>query len=193
MIDFDSVVEGQDADWFPGAVRFYTKMDDPLVLDVTWGAGRFWKKNDGLRVIGLDLRPLAEIRGDCHCLPIKESSVDVVVYDPPHLRRPDVMGHPYGQEDLYGDMGVIVDISMAFLEAARVLRPGGTLLFKIADEPSRSRWHTVSAFHAAEEAELNPFDLVIKKRGRAIINRTQKQHRARKCHCFYWIYKKPWR
>jgi SAM-dependent methyltransferase len=191
MIDFDSVVEGSDADWFPGAVRFYTGLSDPLVLDVTWGAGRFWQKNEGLRVVGLDILPSAEVQADHHQLPICPESVDVVVYDPPHiLRNVDVGEFRQSVHHLY-NLALAPNTCRFFYEAARVLHPGGVVIAKLSDEVSKGRWLTIDAFHAAKDAGLTPFDVVIKKRGRAIINRSQKQHRARKCHCFYWIYKKP--
>ena len=194
MIDFDSVVEGSDATWFPGAVRFYSELSDPLVLDVTWGAGRFWRKNDGLRVVGLDILPLAEIQADHHNLPIRTESVDVVVYDPPHVLRNvrpgDINARRQSVHYLYNDLSKPPDMPKLFVEAARILKPGGVVLAKLADEIHKQRWLTIDAFHAARDAGLQPFDVVIKRRGRAIINRKQKQHRARKCHCFYWVYKK---
>jgi SAM-dependent methyltransferase len=75
------------------------------------------------------------------------------------------------------------------IEIARVLRPGGVLIVKIADELLRWPWNHVQVIEDCKQARLFPWDIVIKFRHPSIRNTTQRQLRARRRHCFYIIAK----
>jgi hypothetical protein len=69
--------------------------NSPVVADLTWGKGRFWRwPDDGLAVdawrptvIGLDAdtRGGAMIQSDYRYVPLKDQSVDVAIFDPPFI------------------------------------------------------------------------------------------------------------
>ena len=61
--------------------------DAGSVADLTYGKGAFWKDAPaGLDVIGLDGSPRygCLIEADCRSVPLRDQSVDVAVFDPPH-------------------------------------------------------------------------------------------------------------
>lgn len=58
--------------------------DDALVLDCTYGKGRFWTKYRPPRLVGVDLNPLKaeHVQADFVRLPFPDHCFDVVVFDP---------------------------------------------------------------------------------------------------------------
>ena len=118
----------------------------PLVLDMCCGSRAFWFDKDDDRAIFVDIRncvmprkhndlPRAPVvvKPDIQCtftsLPFKSGCFDMVVFDPPHrekLGEDTNLGKYYGR--LFGHWEC--DIEEGFKEAFRVLRPGGTLVFK---------------------------------------------------------------
>jgi hypothetical protein len=137
-------------------------------------------------------------------LPIRDASVDVIIYDPPHLplaAATRASYHPdstcplykryYGLEkSIKGD-----DISALhppFLsEAKRVLVPDGLIFSKIKDfiHNHEYRWNMHLFNNKVREAGMTPCDLIIKldpcggnlKSGRWI-----RSHHAKGVHC-YWV------
>lgn len=62
--------------------------DAVTALDATYGNGQFWAGvGTNLRVIGMDSDPdrARNVCGDFQCLPFRENSVDLVLFDPPYL------------------------------------------------------------------------------------------------------------
>ncbi len=190
----DSVMSGTDADIVPRLVEFYHGGDP--VLDVTFGAGRFWRKTQPPSLISLDHLADADILGDNRQLPIRTESIGTLVYDPPHIRsgRPnsDPQIHDGGIAPRYrtGWVGAESDFEPFLREAVRVLHPKGILIAKLADELLRWPWNHVQLICQAQEVGLRPFDLIIKKRHPSIRNTKQKQWRARRRHCFYVVCKR---
>jgi len=74
---------------------------------------------------------------DFRDLPYPDESFDLVVFDPPHIVQPDGMKKLTGYiKKKYGALHAETwqhDIEKGFQELFRVLRPGGTLVFKFAN------------------------------------------------------------
>ena len=60
--------------------------DNPLILDLTWGKGAFWR-NSKRPVMGFDMVPRCGARAaaDARHVPVRAEIFDVVVFDPPFL------------------------------------------------------------------------------------------------------------
>lgn len=114
----------------------------PPVLDPCCGSRMMWfNKNDPRALFG-DIRTEAhtlcdgralEITPDMHMdfrsLPFEDGTFQLVVFDPPHLKR-------LGQDSwMAAKYGVLLptwkeDITQGFTECFRVLKPNGVLIFK---------------------------------------------------------------
>jgi len=131
-------------------------------------------------------------------MPDADGSVDVLVYDPPHL--PDAAASPkslarYGRD--YGlGKGIKADnvgeLHAPFLaEARRVLKHDGLIFAKIKDyvHNHRYQWNLELFNTAVRGAGMTPCDLIIKRDpcgGNLKSGRWQKAHHAKNTHC-YWI------
>lgn len=119
----------------------------PPVLDMCCGPKMMWFDKDDERALFVDKRREQhemqrpkrgtveytetdpDIIGDFTDLPFPDHTFSVVVFDPPHFERSGKIGYlamKYGWLD--GDWRSMV--KAGFAEGFRVLRPGGTLIFK---------------------------------------------------------------
>ena len=112
------------------------------ILDMCCGSRIFWFDRADPRVVFCDIRVgqyqmtdrVIEVRPDIQAdfrnLPFPAETFEMVVFDPPHLTRA-------GENSLlrrkYGVLDKVTwpdDLRRGFAEAFRVLRPGGSLIFK---------------------------------------------------------------
>lgn len=121
----------------------------PPILDACCGSRMFWFDRYDLRALYVDNRrethpidmgtpgtlgrsPIVidpDILADFTDLPFPSDTFYLVVFDPPHIKRLEAKGlftRKYGI--LSGDWREM--LRNGFLECFRVLRPGGTLIFK---------------------------------------------------------------
>lgn len=130
------------------------------ILDATCGGRTIWlddnkNRDDTLYIdrrekppgfLGQDGRTYSiepdEIQ-DFRDLPHESESFDLIVFDPPHKKLSDGMQSLDGiMNKAYGALDAETwqqDISDGFDELWRVLRPGGTLVFKFADSDIQFR------------------------------------------------------
>ncbi|MGH7135098.1 MAG: hypothetical protein ACREHD_05115 [Pirellulales bacterium] len=193
-----SIWVGDDAELLEKMIAFYPKKKPKVILDATVNQGRFWRGSHRT-IIGMDIDPKVspDILADNCKMPCKDSSFDVVVYDPPHIPN---QGKDRSKD--FNDRFGLVVKSLAengynlthtfrpFLkEAYRVLRKEGVLLCKIADyvHGHRFQWAHVELINAATEIGFTACDCIVKIRKGPITDpRWKKAHHARRQHC-YWI------
>lgn len=112
------------------------------VLDVACGGKMFYFDKNDERVVFSDIRSevvefspgrtlivAPDVRSDFTALPYRDETFSVVVYDPPHLKRPgnkSYMARKYGKLN----KGWKDDIAKGFEEAFRVVVKGGVVIFK---------------------------------------------------------------
>ena len=122
-----------------------------LVLDMCCGSRGMWFEKDDERAWGLDIRVgrykvdmgtkgtkgrsdivvNPDVVGDFRCVPFRDGVFWHVVFDPPHYTA-GRMGRTGNMFHRYGSLipGWEEMLREGFQEGFRVLRPGGTLIFK---------------------------------------------------------------
>lgn len=132
------------------------------VADVTYGSGAFWTRYRPPRLLASDIDPSRGVMvADFRDLPLADSSVDAVVFDPPYKRNGTSTGQgPSAADARYG---VTVYRPTAVLDAlhrdgitecVRVLRGGGHLLVKAMDMVASGRVHWSTHDSAAHAGTL---------------------------------------
>ena len=199
----DSVWHGEDdAELVEQLLRFYPHREPRLILDATVNGGRFWQHSNR-HVIGVDIdaRHRPTICADNRALPLPAKSMDVIVYDPPHI--------PNQGRDQSKDFNVRFGLGArsskengytfahtypAFMaEAWRVLIDDGVLLCKIADyvHNHRYQWAHVDLIRAGQEAGFTACDCIVKVRKGPIVDPKWKvAHHSRRQHCYWIIFRK---
>lgn len=197
-----SVWEGTDAELLEKMLDFYPKDRPRLVLDATVNAGRFWETSQR-SVIGLDIefKYQPDVVGDNLCMPFRDNSFDVIVFDPPHIPN---QGKDHSK-DFNTRFGLVLKSSsengynFSYLyppfvrEAHRVLKPEGILFCKITDyvHGHRFQWAHVEFIQAAQAAGFCPCDCIVKVRKGPIIDpRWKTAHHARRHHCYWLVFRK---
>ena len=114
---------------------------DKVILDACCGSRMFWFDKNNKSTLYMDIRDEEfEIHGkkvsvhpdiiaDFREMPFDDETFHMVVFDPPHLKWAgpnSIMKAQYGQLNITWKE----DIKKGFLEAFRVLKPYGTLIFK---------------------------------------------------------------
>jgi hypothetical protein len=166
----------------------------PRILDVTFGLGTMWV-GSGYEPWAMDIDPdKAKFRvGDFRDLGwSRDAEWDVVVFDPPHITDAganSALAARYGLRGIKGDS--ISHLFPHFLgQVGRILRPGGIVLAKIADQVhgGAHQWQMVDFVNAARAAGLTPCDLVVKADPSAggIAGLWKRVLHTRNSHC-YWI------
>jgi len=197
-----SVWFGKDAELIDKMLKFYPRKKPKDILDATVNGGRFWRGLDW-PVVGMDINPAHKptVVGDNTDMPFKDSTFDVVVYDPPHI--------PNQGKDRSKDFNTRFGLTLkspkeegynfAFMyppfvaEAYRVLRREGILLCKIADyvHGHRYQWAHLDFIQAAKRVGFCPCDCIVKVRQGPIIDpRWKNAHHARRQHCYWLIFRK---
>lgn len=147
--------------------------DDDDVLDPTYGVGRWWNDWRPESLIATDLDPMKSPDTFPHgvdftAMPWDSATFDVVAFDPPYkLNGTSGGGGPATSDVDYGVGGPAVRwqdrhtlIFAGIKESTRVLRPGGYLIVKCADQvcSGKVRRQTVEFAQAAINAGCSYVD-----------------------------------
>ena len=207
-----SVFIGSDSELITRILHLHRS--GPRVLDVTFGHGRFWGRDDLVgpgqekyRVLGLDLRmasldvraqlarfPQVEgvFAGDYTKLPFKRGSFDVVICDPPFLARGGAgsrMKQRYSVTGTYEDL--LLSLERGMDEFVRVLKPKGIVILKMMDltEGRRRRWSHIDIANLWIP-RLRLDDLIIKIAPQSMDSPTWKsQQRSRASHTYFMVFR----
>lgn len=168
------------------------------IIDVCCNARRMWKGTQwGKKVLYYDIDP--EVQPDqtvnWGALPDQNNSVDVLIYDPPHL--PAHAGRNGKYMNGYGllhstEKENIADLHESFLqEAKRVLKPNGLIFAKIKDyiNNRKYQWNLEYFKQEVRKVGLIPCDLIIKKDpsgGKMLSSKWKHAYHAKNVHC-YWV------
>jgi DNA modification methylase len=171
------------------------------VIDVCCNKKRMWKGSTwGSKVVGYDIDPMMnpDVVASWGSLPDQNSSVDVLVYDPPHL--PIAAASKKSLTRYANDYGLglsvnsdnISEFHPIFLaEAKRVLKKDGLIFAKIKDyiHNHKYQWNLEYFNQSVRAAGMTPCDLIIKRDpcgGNLKSGRWIKKHHAKNVHCF-WV------
>lgn len=117
-------------------------MNDKPILDACCGSRMFWFDKNNPNVLFADIRDESHVLCDGRKLEIKpdimhdftqmdfpDNTFQMVVFDPPHLKS---LGSNSWMAKKYGKLlpSWQTDIKSGINECMRVLKPGGTLIFK---------------------------------------------------------------
>lgn len=196
----ESVWIGKDAPLLDIMLDFY-QPTATRIIDVCCNARRMWKGSKWAeRVAYYDADPSQKpnLVTTWDQLPDVAGSVDVIVYDPPHMLVAAASSKSLDQyKENYGlKLSVKADnvagLHLPFLlEAKRVLRYDGLILAKIKDyvHNHRYQWNLEYFNAAVRVAKLTPCDLIIKRDpcgGNLKSGRWKHSFHARNVHC-YWV------
>ena len=203
-----SFTQGPDCVCLDTLIGLHASCDDPRILDATYGHGAMWESSAYRPDLTMDIRPLPGVHlvEDFTKMPsVEAESVDVIVFDPPHLPNAGGSEHASGMwRDRYGITGDdplregdnIVALYPPFLKQAyRVLRPDGIILAKIADivHNHRYQWQAFAFVWAIQAAGLTACDCMIRvdPKGANLRSGTWKRQRhLRKAHVYWMVARK---
>lgn len=145
---------------------------DKLVLDCTYGQGRFWNEwRPAFNFSTSDIDPLslAEVHWDFTNIPCVDEMFDCVIFDPPYkLNGTPAMGGPAKSDAGYG-VGETQSVSerMALImagvdECCRVVRPRGFLLVKCMDQvvSSKVMFQTIDVTRRATSLDMTLVEML---------------------------------
>ena len=192
-------IQGDNADLIAAVARLYLSKGC-RVADITYGRGVFWKGVNlpDYRFYKSDRITCPSSPHDFRQLPYPARSFDVVVFDPPyaHAGGSMIVEPRYQMASTAGGLShrdIMEMYERGMTEAARILKPGGTLWVKCADEveDSRQRRGHMEVFQIAQGLGLVDQDLFVLMQQSMPVTNGRKQQHARKNCSFLWVFRKP--
>lgn len=194
-----SAVTGDNSDLIRDVSKLYLR-DDMCVADVTYGNGVFWKQVD---LKNISFFPTDITMGVDMCnLPYEDSTMDVVVIDPPYMYHSSAShkesvdrgyrNNERVQSGIFG-VGAVNKLYLdAMREAKRVLKPKGLMWIKCQDQiMGGKQWRQHIYIHTyALGLDLTDEDLfVLVQKGRPTMRHNYQLH-SRKNFSYLWIFRK---
>ncbi len=175
------------------------------IVDCTANARKMWKGLDTQKVTFCDIDPAMspDIVADFCDLPFDKSSIDVLVFDPPHLpsaaaseKSDQGFARRYGLS-MGGNYDGISHFFDDFLaEAFRVLKQDGLIFAKLKDfvHNHKYQWTLADFINAVRKQEgLTACDLIVKRdpsAGNMMSGRWKNCHHVRNAHCWWIVVRK---
>lgn len=172
--------------------------------DPTYSTGAFYN-GTGIEVpeLRFDIKPQAEgvIQADARHLPLEDESISCMMFDPPFLATTG-KSLTEGQGNIINRrFGVFPDEQSlhrfyveAMVEAHRVLKPQGILIFKCQDKVSSGKQYWSHCFIMNEAVKIGfyPKDLfILPAKNRLVADwQARNQQHARKFCSFFWTFQK---
>jgi len=172
--------------------------------DPTYSTGAFYN-GTGIEVpeLRFDIKPQAEgvIQADARHLPLEDESISCMMFDPPFLATTG-KSLTEGQGNIINRrFGVFPDEQSlhrfyveAMVEAHRVLKPQGILIFKCQDKVSSGKQYWSHCFIMNEAVKIGfyPKDLfILLAKNRLVADwQARNQQHARKFCSFFWTFQK---
>ena len=202
IVRLESVWNGRDRELLDAMFAFYAPHAQRIV-DVCCNARRMWGRW-ALNAVGYDIDPAVRPDEICgwHALPDADRTVDVVVYDPPHLPlaaasarslAPFVKGYGLARS-IRADN--VAELHTPMLrEAHRVLRADGLIFAKIKDyvHNHRYQWNLELFNTKVRAVGLTPCDIIVKRdpaAGNLKSGRWRRAYHVRNVHCFWVVVRK---
>jgi hypothetical protein len=192
-------IQGTNANLIATVARLYLRKGDRLA-DITFGRGVFWQKlnlSDYL-FCKSDKITCPGSPHDFRRLPYPDGRFDVVVFDPPYAHGGYSMksGPCYQLASRAGGLlhrDIMEGYERGMTEATRILKPGGTLWVKCADEveSARQRRGHMEVYQVAQRWGLEDEDLFILMQEAPPVMNGRRQRHARKNCSFLWVFRKP--
>ena len=198
-----SAVQGRSNALFPSILALYA-FEGARIADVTYGRGSFWKFVDRAlyEVLPTDLKTGIDARS----LPYEESSIDMVVFDPPYMHSSGSSSFSSGhvafekhyknnaaQRGITGHDEVLRTYFECAKEARRVVRKKGTYVVKCQDEIC-ANVQRLSHVEIINQLSANGWvceDLfVLIREGTPVTSRVQVQLHARKNHSYFLVFRR---
>lgn len=139
--------------------------------------------------------------GDCRNLPLRDSSLGCIMYDPPFLATTgkslksntgNIISKRFGVYPSETSLHQFYIDSM--VEFHRILKKDGILIFKCQDKVSSGKQYMSHVFimNKAVEIGFYPKDLfILLARNRIVANwQLKNQKNARKFHSYFWVFQK---
>lgn len=185
---------GNNSELFPDILKLYSKPGD-TIADVTYGKGVFWRAIDTAIYSFL---PSDILTGtDYNNLPYTDSSVDMMVLDPPY------MGHNGGAKystarnykvnvKKYDPNYIETLYYGGIAEARRVLRNKGILIIKCQDEIQSGKQninHCQLILHCVDHGFIVEDIFILVQKSDPIMRHKYQVH-ARKNHSYFIVFRK---
>jgi hypothetical protein len=199
-----SVMLARDPEVLQTMLGFYAP-NARQIIDCTANERRMWKGVASDRVTFMDIDPAMspDIVGDFCDMPFDASSLDVIVFDPPHLPAAAASAASdhgfagrYGLQHGGGGSNISHFFGPFLAEAQRVLRADGLIFAKLKDfvHNHSYQWTLADFIQAVRDQDgLTACDLIVKRdpsAGNMMSGKWKKAHHVRNAHCWWVIVRK---
>lgn len=177
--------------------------DGHIQMDPCYNKGGFYRSGK-IKVpdFRFDIKPISGTRakqGDCRNLPIKNNSVNSIIYDPPFLTTNPKSKTKTGNimHQRFSSFENVEELQKFYLDSLyefdRILVGGGVLIWKCQDtvRSCKQYWNHIYVYEIAMKLSFTIEDLfILLAKNRPISGKIKRQQHARKFHSYFWVLRK---